>query len=289
MQKSVLLFILIVVYGIVILPFTTELSKRPIAVKLGFFPNAEIVKLVVGDQQYIVSEYATLKVIMYFGSLVEHLKNKVYIQPEYENMIGTLKTASKLDPWNADIYYFSQAAFVWELRKVSDVNSLLDYGIRHRTWDDQLPFFAGFNAAYFLKDYAAAAEYMKRAAEISKNPLVTNLAARYFYESGQEEVGIKVIEYIQQRTMDVRLSRLYLLRKEALTAVLTIKQAISKYTQKFNTSPHSVDELLSSGMLDSLPVDPYGGSFYIDKHGTVRSTSKFSMPGVASPIVNQKQ
>lgn len=289
MKKCVLPIILLAGYIMLIVPFTREMKARPIAVKLGYFPDAQIVKLLVGDQQYLASQYAVLKVIMYFGSLLDQVKNRVDVKPEYENMYSTLKSASILDPWNADIYYFAQAAFVWELHKVSDVNALLDYGIKYRTWDDQLAFFAGFNSAYFLKDYAAAARYMKVSADISRNPLITNLTARYFYESGQEELGIKFIDYIQQRTADIRINRIYMVRKEALSAVLEIKKAVRNYTEKYKISPQSVDELLSSHILESLPVDPYGGTFYIDNDGMVRSTSKFSMSGIAAPSVNQNQ
>ncbi len=287
-MRRLLPVILITGYILLIIPFTKEMKARPVAVKLGYFPEPEAVKLVVGDQKYLASQYAVLKVIMYFGALVDQRKQQ-HVTPEYENMFATLKTASVLDPWNADIYYFAQAAFVWELQKTRDVNVLLDYGMKYRTWDDQLPFFAGFNASFFLKDYAAAAQYLKRSADISKNPLVANLTARYFYESGQEELGIRFVDYMQQRTADVRINRIYLLRKEALQAVLKIKRAVSVYNEKFGVPPQSVDTLVSVHLLDAIPADPYGGTFYLDSNGMVRTSSKFSMSGIASPFANQNQ
>src|ERR1035437_4961022 len=51
--------------------------------------------------------------------------------------------------------------------------------MKYRTWDWQLPFFAGFNSAFFLKDYAAAARYYQRAGELSGSDLSRLLAGRY--------------------------------------------------------------------------------------------------------------
>jgi hypothetical protein len=44
--------------------------------------------------------------------------------------------------------------------------------------------------------------------------------------------------------------------------------------------PSSVAELIKKGYLADTPVDPYGGTFYLEPDGTVRSTSKFAF-GVA--------
>jgi hypothetical protein len=75
---------------------------------------------------------------------------------------------------------------------------------------------------------------------------------------------------------DVRQS--YEMRRDALKAVITIEEACKAYRARFHTSPSHIDQLISTGLLVRLPKDPYGGAFYLDSAGRVRSSSKFAMP-----------
>lgn len=273
-----LLFILLLTgYVFSMGPFASYMKNRPVAVKLGYVPSAEVLRLTVGDQKLLMAHATVVKVLVYFGTLVDKLNNnKIVLPPEYQNMYTTLQTAVKLDPYNNDAYYFAQSAFTWEVGRANEVNQMLEYGMKYRTWDYMLPFFAGFNYAYFLKQYEPAARYMKRAAEISGNPLLTNLAARYFFESDKSEFGIRFLETMENVAKDEQTRKLYRVRRTALKAVLSIQVAVSQFKDKNSRLPDSLNELIESGILVRLPDDPYGGQFYLDNSGTVRTTSKFA-------------
>lgn len=253
-----------------------SMVKRPLMASLGYTPPAIILKVFSGEHRQTLAEFIALKVILYFGSLAEIWNAQVALPPEYFNMYQTLDIALHLDPYNADIYYFSQAVFTWDVGRVQEVNRFLDYGIKHRTWDPMLPFFAGFNAAYFLKDYTAAAAYMQKAAEIANNPSMARLASRYFYESGRTELAVNFLEQMIRSAPSREEAELYLLRRNALIAVGDIQAAIKLYTEKEGRRPNDLNELIDSGFIARLPVDPYGGTFYLDENGQVRSTSKFA-------------
>jgi hypothetical protein len=268
--------ILLCGYLLLIVPFAEQMRNRPVAVKLGYLPEAEVLKLVAGEHRSLVAQYAVVKVLVYFGSLVGGFDRRAAQKPEYFNMFKTMQTAVKLDPYNMDAYYFTQAAFTWEIGRVMEVNDMLDYGMRYRTWDPQLPFFAGFNAAYFLKDYRAAADYMKKAAEISGDPLFTNLTARYFYEAGDSKLGILFLSAMEKGAKDRKIRKLYEVRKKALTAVQELTEAIRRFRETHGRAPAPLSELVASGVVSAIPDDPYGGKFYIDEKGLVRSTSKFA-------------
>ena len=267
---------LIICYLAVIVPFTAQIRERSLAVKLGRMPEAEVIRLVAGEHRYLIAEYAVTKVLFYFGTLMEKQKNNITATPEYFGMFKTLETAIKLDPYNMDAYYFSQAAFTWEVGRAADVNSLLRYGMKYRTWDWYLPFFAGFNSAYFLKDYASAAIYMKKAAELSDNPLLTTLAARYFYESRQNDFAISFIDVMEQGARDKKVKEVYGLRKKALVAIKALSDSVQRYQSAQGSCPASLAELVSAGLITEIPPDPYGGVFYLDEKCMVRTTSKLA-------------
>ena len=268
---------LLVGYAFCIVPFASYMKNRPVAVKLGYVPSAEVLRVAVGDQKLLVAHAAVVKVLVYYGTLIDkQLNNKLILPAEYLNMYTTLQTTVKLDPYNNDSYYFAQAAFTWDIGRAKEVNIMLDYGMKYRTWDYMLPFFAGFNAAYFLKQYEPAARYMQRAAELSGNPLLTNLAARYYFESDKSKIGIEFLEMMEKGAKDEQVRKLYRLRRTALQAASTIQSAVSQFKGQNGRLPRRLGELLEHGLMQRLPEDPYGGRFYLDDSGTVRTTSKFA-------------
>jgi tetratricopeptide (TPR) repeat protein len=268
--------VLVAVYVLLLPAFTDHLKTRPVEVKLGYLPHPQVLKIASGEHRTTVSEIAILRVLFYFGTIIQKFQENVIIRPEFMNMFKMLQNSVYLDPYNMDAYYFAQASFTWELGRVDEVNELLKIGLEKRDWDPWIPFYLGFNYAYFLKDYEQAAGYMQRAAELSGNPLFTTLAARYFYESSQTPFGLAFLETMIKSAKNPALKIHYELRRNALLAVMAIEEAQKKYLDRFGSKVENLQQLVASGVLDSLPVDPYGGSFYLDDHGKVRTTSKFA-------------
>jgi tetratricopeptide (TPR) repeat protein len=198
-------------------------------------------------------------------------------------MSRTLHASVKLDPYNMDSYYFAQAFLAWDVGRIDVANQLLEYGMKYRTWDFYLPFFAGFNYAYFLHDYAQAAKYYKRAGDLSGQELLVNLAGRYLYESGQTDLAIAYLSTMEKGARNWAVKKSFETRLAALKQVRRVEQAVAAYRRDRNALPKSVEELLSLGYLQSAPVDPYGGTFYLTPQGQVRTTSKFAFGGNQQP------
>ncbi len=268
--------VLIVAYVALSLPFAGYLRNRPVEVKLGYLPHPQLLKVVTGAHAPTVAQMAVVRVLFYYGTIIQKLDEKVIVRPEFSNMYRTLQTASELDPYNMDVYYFAQAAFTWELGRVVEVNRLLERGMRYRTNDFWLPFYLGFNNAFFLKDYQKAASYYQKAAEISGQPLYAKLAARYFYESEQTALGLAFLDTMIQVAKEPAIRKTYEMRRGALEASMTIETAVRAFSDRFGQTPLHLDELVEAGLLVSLPADPYGGEFYFDEAGKVRTTSKFA-------------
>ena len=268
-------------YVVLILPFTDFLAQRPVEVKLGYLPHPQLLKILSADHELLVAEMSVVKVLFYFGTIVEKFHDNVIIRPEHASIYPTLQTATQLDPYNMDAYYFAQAAFTWELNRVAEVNKLLIHGAKYRTWDPWINFYLGFNYSYFLKDYSNAAKYLRRAGELApQNALFTKLAARYFYESDQTEAGLAYLEAMIAGAKDKAVRQTYQTRYNALWAVLTLERATSAFLKRTGRQPDGLDELVQEGFLAQIPEDPYGGTFYLDEANRVRSTSKFANPNL---------
>lgn len=280
LKNVILLFCLVTIYVLLIIPFSTYMRSKPFAEKLGYIPQPAVLKAVAGDQRVLLADLLVLKSLFYFGSLVETTPAELILPADYVSIYQTIDAAVKLDPYNLDAYYFAQAALSWHPERVKQANALLEYGQRFRDWDYQLPFWLGFNFAYFLHDYEQAAIYYKKAADLTGDPLLANLAGRYLYESKQTDLALSYLQAMEKGAKEDAIKETFRVRIRALQEVQRIEVALAKFQADFGDIPVTIDDLLQRGYLQSAPVDPYGGKFFINAAGRVRSTSKFAYAGV---------
>jgi len=265
-------------YGLLILPFSTYMRNKPIEEKLGYMPSVAVVKALAADQRELAGASLVMKVMMYYGGLLGKAQggHLLAAPPDLPGMSRLLHGAVQLDPYNMDAYYFAQGFLTWDAKQFKIANNLLEYGMKYRTWDWYLPFFAGFNYAYFLKDYPKAAQYYQRAGDLSGNDLYKSLAGRYLQEAGRTDLAIAYLAAMEQQEPNQVLKRNYQIRLQAFKEVRRIEQARDRYKTEHGMLPFSLEQLLRAGYLAPLPVDPYGGRFYLEPDGKVATTSKFA-------------
>ena len=271
-----LLIILLCAYVAVIVPFADYMRSKPVVEKLGIFPRVEVMQFAAADQKQLVAASLVTKVMMYFGGLMDKEPGKYRLPPDYQTMSRVIHGSVKLDPYNMDAYYFSQALLVWDVGAYRVATDLLVYGMKYRTWDWYLPFFAGFNSAYFLKEYDNAARYYQRAADLSGESLFATLAGRYMQKSGKTELAIAYLTTMAKSAKNQAIKKTYDVRLQALQTVRNIEKARDAYVQSSGRLPVTIADLVNSGYLHKFPVDPYGGKFFIEPDGTVATTSEFT-------------
>ncbi|WP_273266933.1 hypothetical protein [Flexistipes sinusarabici] len=277
MKKIYLIFIVFLMIFALFLPeFKQNMNQRSGLEKLGYTPQGELYKSVLGEFRWFMGDYLTFKSIIYYGGKINELRQRKYKEVEFYNLFRTIETSIILNPYHEDSYYFAQAAFVWDIGRVKEVNALLKYVMKYRTWDYRIPFFLGFNYSYFMKDYEKAAKYFRKAAKISGSLLFTKLAARYFYEGGETELGIVFLKFMYENARKEAVKESYKLRLEALKKIKMLEDGVSEYKNRFNSLPENLDQLVEKGILDKIPQDPYGGEFYINENGKIRTTSKLT-------------
>jgi len=271
-----LIALVVVLHLFAVMTLSESMSTRPLLNRLGYVPEPGVMKLLSLDQKEMTAFSLVLKVLMYFGGAVDERLTTEESKVNYDEMYEMVKTATRLDPYNMDAYYFAQAILTWDIGEIDKANELLEYGVEHRNWDWYLPFFIGFNKAYFQKNYAEAAKYYALAGKLSRSTLYKQLAGRYMYESGQTDMAINYLNVMVENARTDAIRQAFTTRLQALEGVKKIELAVEKYKRNFGRLPDDIRELLQQNMLDSLPIDPYGGEFYLTKNGRVKSTSKFA-------------
>lgn len=276
-QKTAVLAALIALYAALLIPFSRHLQERPFLEKVGYVPQPFIMKALAADQKSVLAAGLVFNVLSYYGTLVEKNRINAALPPDHDTMQATLVAASRLDPYNMDTYYFAQS-MAWDFKKIKETTALLEYGMHYRDWDFYLPFFAGFNYAFFLKDYAAAAPLFATAARLSGSDLFSRLASRYMYEAGRTDLAINYLAAMIKSSKNEVIKKTLQRRQTALLEVRRIEQTRDAFKKKFGRLPESITELKIKDLLSPPATDPYGGEFYLEPDGTVRTTSKFADP-----------
>ena len=276
-----LLFAGLVGYALLIGSFSEYMQHRPVIVKLGYVPSIKLLKPLSADQRELAGASLVMKVMMYFGGVAERAASDTCINspPDLQSMSRLLHGAVQLDPYNMDAYYFAQSILVWDARQFKVANELLDYGMKYRDWDWYLPFFAGFNSAYFMNDYVKAADYYKRAGELSGQDLFKNLAGRYMQESGRTDLAILYLAAMERNERNEAVKKNFGTRLSAFKEVRRVEMARDAYLASGGRLPVTIEKLTQSGYLSGVPADPYGGTFYLEPDGRVATTSKFVFGG----------
>jgi hypothetical protein len=102
------------------------------------------------------------------------------------------------------------------------------------------------------------------------------LAARYFYEGGRTALALAYLKQLIPETRNEAMRARMITRAQALEGILTLEKAVSAFKDKNHRLPKDLAELQRTGFIQQMPVDPYGGTFYLDKRGRVRTTSKLA-------------
>jgi tetratricopeptide (TPR) repeat protein len=247
-------------------------GEQPPDVRLGFYPPAPVVRALSADQYHFLSQVILLNCVFSYGSAIERRQ-----APNWGRLYEALSISARLDPYNMDAYYLTQAIFPWEAPLVKPTIDLLEYGFAHRHWDWYLPLFLSFDYAYFLRDYEKAGYYMAKAAALNpKAGYFFTLSARYFYEAGRTAFAIAYLRQLIATERNEQLRQMMITRANALEAILTLEHAVSAFQDRYHRMPKGLEEVQRAGFIDRIPLDPYGGTFYLDAQGRVRTTSKLA-------------
>lgn len=242
----------------------------------------------------LVADFLFLKAMAFIGETLDRQDSPRVQFKEYLWLLRLLKTITDLDPFFYDPYYFGNAHLVWNEYSqgkyhpadegfyytqdflLNESIALVDKGIRNRDWDWYLHFLNGFNYFYFLGDNAKASEHLMAAAlKTNSSPVLATLAARLAYQDDRTENAIEFLNQMIDATEDQVIRETFFLRMEALKKVLYLERAVAEFVSRLKTPPASLQDLVEQRIIPEIPPDPYGGVFFLDEGGKIKSTSNF--------------
>lgn len=237
---------------------------------------AKLLRVVSGQFKEVAADLSFLNAHTYLGGAKTQSDTRRYLPEQYEWILGSLKNSAALDPYFIDVYYLMNSALIWDSYKLNEVNDLIAKGADTITWDQYLPFFAGFNYYYFLDNSEKGFNYLREASRRSGgNPFYDRLASRIAYKANKTELAIMYLEeQIKQAELQGLKGTMRDVEKrlEVLKGIKVIEAAVLTYQNLFGKLPIDIDELVKLGVLITIPKEPSGGSYYLDSSGKAKST-----------------
>ncbi|MBI5874330.1 MAG: hypothetical protein HZB81_00510 [Deltaproteobacteria bacterium] len=249
----------------------TELRQKE---GIGVVMPSAVARIAALEFKGILADVIFSKAMTYYGGKI--IRQEKLIDEEWNWIYRNMDVATDLDPYFLDPYYFGAMTLAWDANKVKESNILLEKAFKYRYWDWTIPFYLGFNHFFFLQDNEKAAYYLM---EGTKRPggsggLLPTLAARLSYQGKRTENAIVFLQEILNKTEDENIRWIYERRLNALKGILFLERAAEIYQNRLKKPPAKLDELIAKGIIQEIPQDPYGGKFYIDKDGSIKTTSE---------------
>jgi hypothetical protein len=254
-------------------------SLEPEATALGrirdpaWVPSGRVVRLASFGQRLLLADVYWLKTVAYVGEWA--------MQPE-RGMSALLPLAdlvTDLDPRFGYAYQVAGSNLSGLGRLVPESNRILEKGMRNVPGRWSLPFLYAFNKFFYEGDFATAARFARRAADVGKRPHLALLAANLSLVANRDDEYLAALQILevslqQAETPELRAQlRGRIVKVKTYQALSLVERAVAAFRERNVRRPIVVEELTRGGFLQAVPADPSGGVIILDPTtGEVRSS-----------------
>jgi len=230
----------------------------------------------------VLADAMFLEAIQVFGGRRQNL-TLAEGAPDDRRLARLLEYATDLDPKFRGAYRFAgyampRATLDGRVANAIPTEQILQRGVRERSDDWQIPFVLGYVQAFYLGEIEQAAKNLAQAARLPGAPRYLGLLAnRLTIQGGDLDAAEAMARTMaeqanEEKTQAEWQTRLLDLRMER--DIRAIEAAMKRFRGRTGRDPDSVSDLVRSGDLPSVPVEPHGpGQAYVIENGTVSSTA----------------
>ncbi len=251
--------------------------------ELVYLPPSQFLRAVTLGYEHVLANVLWFRTISYFG---QHY----HTDRAYPWLAHMCQTVSDLDPSAEDVYRFGGVILLWEADRVDEGIALLEKGARNLPDLWRLHYVLGFSYYFFKDDVDAASGELAVAARLPDTPpAVTRLAAVIYAAKHGAANAVDFLDALDhdQMTPEMRSAIRERIRDLTLARDLdTLEAAVRSFQGREQRLPHDLHELVSAGIVSSLPAEPFGGQYALETAtGRVHTTSGHTPSRLASSPV----
>ncbi len=206
----------------------------------------------------------------------------------WDRLAPLAELVTDLDPRHGYAYQVT-GNYLASAGLIAQSNAVLEKGIRNVPDRYILPFHRAVNAFLYEGDYALAGRYFEKAAQTpGAPPHLRDYVVAMYVKGDAPGAAISFLEHLHAQAEDDETRRA--LEKQLAQAELerdaaAIEGAAEAYRTRTGLQPFTIAQLVAEGILAGVPPDPFGGAYYLDADGRVRSTAharRFERPATGA-------
>ncbi len=234
-----------------------------------FVPRAQSLRWLSLGHPLLAANLTWLRAVQYMG---EPRAN----QRGWEKLRPLVDVVTDLDPRHGYAYQ-TTGNMLASAGLLADSNAVLEKGTRNVPNRYILPFHRAVNAFLYAGDYAEAGRWFEIAADTPGAPVrLREYVVAMYVKGDTAEAALSFLRRMEaeaeddesRRAISAQIQRATLERDAA-----RIEEAAKVYRQQLGLPPIVPEQLVLEGLLPAVPTDPFGGIYYLDEDGRVRSTA----------------
>lgn len=230
-------------------------TERPMEV---VFPVPVALLMALSDR-YLAANVASLRAIV---AGVENMPPEMF-----RALAETQAGAAWLNPAHEDNYYVAAAILPW-VGQVDSAQAILGRATAARTSDVLPPFYFAFNQLNFRGDVDGAVRALRVAARYAEDPgargYFIDMADRWEKHQDDASYAITVLQKMINSSANTELKGFLRRQLARIEGLVVLKRASLLYEQANGKPAESLDVLIASGVLATIPVDPTGVGYAIN-------------------------
>lgn len=268
MQQSLRQWLMLCICGACFVLSTVQLkgeSRAVVASEIEVALPMFVQVAMFGGDRYMAANLATIRALV---------TNTSAMKPsEYAILAQVQKDAAWLNPAHEDNYYIASAILPWngELAAAQDI---LRKASVARPYDYQPSFLYAFHLYYFEQKPMLAAEWLRDAAirlpDDDDRLALQNVAAKWADKGKDLDSAIAIVTALAKQAKRKDFRAYLETRVQRLQDLKLLRTNTELFKQRQGRELKSLDELVTYGLLSSLPKDPFGFGYELDAAGQVQ-------------------
>jgi hypothetical protein len=240
-----------------------------------YFPSGTALRAMSMGLYAPLADLVWLRFIQYYG---EHRMTDA----RFDLLYHILDILTTLDGRFTYAYTLGSLMLTHDAQRPDQAHQLLRKGMRLNPDEWRLPFIYGFINYAFLAEYSVARTYFRIASSKPDAPDVAQRWAAFvtYFKLGDLKTALALWIDLYNNTENPEekvLATYYIGKIRAKLDIEFLNNKVQEFKKKHEREPSDLYELVRSGLIESVPEEPHGESYYL-KQGEVHSTWMDRLP-----------
>ena len=242
-------------------------AERPYDVS--FVPSA-------ASLRWLSLGHPTLAANLFWLRAVQYMGDAHADERGWEKLRPLVDVITDLDPRHGYAYQ-TTGNLLASAGRLADSNAILEKGTRNVPDRYILPFHRAVNAFLYAGDFADAGRWFEVASATPGAPArLREYVVAMYAKADRAEAAISFLRHLEEEAQDDESRKAVAHQIQWATLerdANRLESAAALYQERHLLPPVCLEQLALDGLVDALPKDPFGGGYWLDPDGRVRSTA----------------